>query len=309
MSGIGIIINPYSRANRSNPKRAEQFGFIVGDRGTCHRTKDLKDVERLAREFKERGVEILGISGGDGTNHVTLSTFLDVYGDEPLPKIAFLRGGTMNNLANELGIKGKSEKILSNLILKYHHGDKLNERDINLMKINGKYGFIFGMGVVTEFTKVYHSKDGYPSPQRAAWILLHCILSGIINGKFVGRLARRFEADIFCDGKKTPFVNWTMLVAGTIKNLGLGFNAIARAYEDPEKFHFIGMSDTPRGIIKQFPRALMSKPFNSEHFFDEICKELVIKLPKEMTYTIDGDMFDDKEIKITLGPKIRCIIP
>ena len=127
MSGIGIIINPYARGHRRHPARANRLGFIVGDKGSCHATKDLLDVENLAVEFKDRNIDILGLSGGDGTIHKTLTTFINVYGDTPLPKIALLRGGTMNNLANTFKIHGTPERLLSNLILKYHEGIPLEE--------------------------------------------------------------------------------------------------------------------------------------------------------------------------------------
>ena len=80
-------------------------------------TETLDEVRGLAREFKEKGIDILGISGGDGTNHRTLSTFLEVYGETPLPKIALLRGGTMNNLANQLGIGLHSYGFTSGVLL------------------------------------------------------------------------------------------------------------------------------------------------------------------------------------------------
>src|SRR3989338_9471201 len=91
MPGIGVILNPYSRSNRKNPGRAERLGFIVGDKGSCHATRDISDVERFAQEFKERGVEILGLSGGDGTYQRTLTTFVKIYGETPLPQIALYR--------------------------------------------------------------------------------------------------------------------------------------------------------------------------------------------------------------------------
>ena len=56
MPGIGVILNPYSRSNRKNPGRAERLGVIVGDKGSCHATRDISDVERLAQGFKEKGV-------------------------------------------------------------------------------------------------------------------------------------------------------------------------------------------------------------------------------------------------------------
>ena len=75
MAGIGVILNPHSRSNRNNPDRVKRFGFIVGDKGSCHETKTLDDVKKLAHEFRDREIEILGISGGDGTLHKTLNVF------------------------------------------------------------------------------------------------------------------------------------------------------------------------------------------------------------------------------------------
>jgi len=80
-------------------------------------------------DFRHLDIDVLGISGGDGTNHVTITGFLDVYGSEqggggttptPLPQIAFLRGGTMNTVANSVGIQhGKPEGLLSRLARAY----------------------------------------------------------------------------------------------------------------------------------------------------------------------------------------------
>ena len=99
MSGIGIILNPHSRSNRQNPERIKRLGFIVGDKGSCKLTNDIRDLPEIVHEFREKQIDILGISGGDGTNHCTLTTFINEYKDTPLPTIAFLRGGTMNAIA------------------------------------------------------------------------------------------------------------------------------------------------------------------------------------------------------------------
>ncbi|MBI4124930.1 MAG: sphingosine kinase, partial [Deltaproteobacteria bacterium] len=86
MAGIGVILNPYSRSNRKNPERAEELGFIVGDKGSCYATHSIEDVKKLAREFKSRSIDIIGIAGGDGTYQKTLTVLVHVYGRDPLPK-------------------------------------------------------------------------------------------------------------------------------------------------------------------------------------------------------------------------------
>src|SRR3990167_3864318 len=135
MAGIGVILNPYSKKYRDNPERMKRMGFIVGDKASCKQTEDLSDLRRVADEFKSHDIDILAISGGDGTNHCTLTTFIQVYGDKPLPKIVFLRGGTLNTVAGSLKLYGTPEKILSNLLIRYHEDLPFQTRQVMLTKI------------------------------------------------------------------------------------------------------------------------------------------------------------------------------
>ncbi|MBN1282742.1 MAG: hypothetical protein JXA24_03090 [Proteobacteria bacterium] len=310
MAGIGIIINPYSRSHRKNPERAKKMGFIVGDRGSCHSTETLDEVRELAREFSEREIDILGISGGDGTNHRTLSLFLEVYGDKPLPKIALLRGGTMNNLANQMGVKGRTEKILANLILKYHEGLPFRETEIDMVRVNGAYGFLFGMGLISRFIKVYQNVEGGPTPARGAMLLAHAMFSSIINGRFARQLAERFDCRITLDGKQAPFRNYMMIFAGTMSTLGFNFRPLYRSTSVKGKFQAVCISASGRQLLYTFPRAFFALPSNSEHYVDEMAEKMVIEFPKPMEYTVDGDFAESpaERIEIATGPRLTLIV-
>ncbi|HPW45197.1 MAG TPA: diacylglycerol kinase family protein [bacterium] len=311
MPGIGVILNPYSRSNKRNPDRIRQFGFIVGDKGSCYSTDTLDHVKYLAKEFKERDIEILGISGGDGTNHKTLSAFIEVYGEKPLPKIAILRGGTMNNLAWQLGIQGRPEKILSDLIIKYHNGESFREVDINMIRVNGSYGFLLGMGLIERFIDVYQNVKGGPTPARGMALLVKASLSSLVNGRMAQMLVERFNARIYIDGKLQPFKNYMMIFSGTMQTLGFNFRPLYRGASEVGKFQFVGISCTGMQLVKTFHRALLAKPANSEHYVDEMGSEVVMEFDEPMAYTIDGDHAPEKAkvIKIEVGPLLKCIIP
>lgn len=309
MPGIGIILNPYSRSNRKNPERVKHLGFIVGDRGSCHATDTLEEVRELAEEFKKRDIEILGISGGDGTLHKTLTTFIEVYGEKPLPRVALLRGGTMNNMANQFDIKGTPEKILSNLIVKYHESESFREIKINLIKVNGMYGFLFGMGLINRFIDIYQNCEGGPTPARGAMLLARAVSSAVINGRFAQHLCERFDAKITIDGKEQPFANYMMIFSGTMKTLGLGFKPLYRTMSEPGKFQTVAISATPRQIIATFPQAFLSRPSKSEHYVDEMGSTITIELARPMPYTIDGDLPEHpaQKIEISRGPELTFI--
>ena len=68
--------------------------------------RSIDELYRIAEDFRRDDIDVLAISGGDGTNHVTLTGFLDVYGGHTMPQVALLRGGTMNTVANSVGVGG-----------------------------------------------------------------------------------------------------------------------------------------------------------------------------------------------------------
>lgn len=307
MPGIGIILNPHSRSNRQNPERVKRLGFIVGDKGSCAMTQNVIDIPTIVHEFKEKQIDILGISGGDGTNHCTLTTFIKEYGDTPLPKIAFLRGGTMNVIANALQIHGSPEQILSNLILKYHEDLEFTTTEVDLINVNGKYGFIFGNGLLSRFIeKFYENKGG---PMDALIFLAKVVGSGITNGRLIKKLMERFDARIMIDGKEWGYKNYVFIGASTMQSLSFGFKVFYRANSAPRQFQTLCGSATPWGILSSFPNFLMGRAPNPNHFTDTMAKEIDIYLDRPETYFLDGDMQDATDhINIKIGPRLTVIV-
>jgi len=84
--GIGVIINPHARANRNGgAERARRLAEIVGGDGTVRVTESLPAIQDVAREFRERGTEVLAICGGDGSYHCTLTGFRSSCRSAPAP--------------------------------------------------------------------------------------------------------------------------------------------------------------------------------------------------------------------------------
>lgn len=307
MAGIGVILNPHSKSYKKDPHKMQRMGFIVGDKASCHATETLEDLRSVAEEFKSRNIDILAISGGDGTNHCTLTTFIEVYGDKPLPKIAFLRGGTLNTVARTLGIHGSSEKILSNLLFKYHEDKPFETTTAQLMRINNEYGFIFGMGVIYNFMEAYY-QYGPPNLLIAAWTLFHAVGSAAINGPFSQKMFERFGAEVTVNGEVWPYKDYSALYSGSINQLGFDFKVFYLVDKQPDKFHAIGFSLPPRDILAYMPKMFFGKPSGCPNLLEEATDEMVIKLAKPLAYTIDGDMKPALDFfRVTLGPKITVI--
>ena len=310
MSGIGVILNPHSRSNRKNPRRADHFGFIVGDKGSCHTTDGIEDVRNLAREFKERDVEVLAISGGDGTYHHTLGIFIEVYNGTPLPKIAFLRGGTMNVVATDLNIQGTPEFLLSQLITRYHREEVLKTRPVSVLKINDQYGFIFGLGLVYRFVQEYYrTANNKPSKWHGLKLFSMVVVECLLNTRWIAHNCRSFDAQILVDEKEWPFKNYSCVLGGTVRSVGFGLNPFYAVYEDLSRFQMIGFSTPPRSTILNFGPYILGRPHPSEHFLDSLPKNVQIQCREPQGYMVDGEFYGPSEsINISLGTTLQVVV-
>ncbi len=307
MPGIGVVLNPHSKRYKNNPEKLHRMGFIVGEKASLASTQDLTDIRRVAEEFKKKEIEILALSGGDGTNHITLTHFINVYGDQPLPKIALLRGGTLNTVAYSCGISGSPEKNLSNLIYKYHDDEPFETTELDMMRINDHYGFIWGCGVISRFMESYY-ENGIPSPPQAAWTLIRSISSALINGKFASHMFEPMEAEVTVDGQKWDLPNYSAIFSGSVPYLGLAFKVFYLARK-VKKFHAIGFSVKPRTVLPYVPAMFFGKPSGCPNHVEQAATEMIVKLAKPSGYTIDGDIYPPLDtFTIRTGPRLTIIV-
>jgi len=313
MPGIGIVTNPNSRRNRRNPEQVKRLGYILGDSDSRHElTKHPDDIRKVAERFKENGVEVLALNGGDGTNHVTLSTFIDVYGETPLPLIAFLRGGTMNTISNAIGIKGTPGKIVLRIAENYHLGEPFEISERDLLKVeHGEqvhYGFIFGNGLIYNFLDAYYN-SGNPSPWVGFTTLVRGALSGVIGGSFAKQLMSPFKARVTVDGEVWERREFKAVLASSIEQLGLGFRPFTRCRETPGKFNLLAViGSTPR-FVMQLPRARVGKLMNPSVITSDVASDVLFESEEPIPFIIDGDMHHSEgPVRLSTVPRLRIII-
>lgn len=314
MPGIGIITNPHSRRNRRNPEQMRRLGYILGQDDAVELTNRIEDIEDVARQFMESDIDILALNGGDGTNHITLTRFIKVYGDHPLPRIALLRGGTMNTVSNGVGIHGTPPRLLANLVDKYYTGGvfETTERDILCVRTetHTTYGFIFGNGIVANFLKAYYD-SGNPSPSTAAIMLARAVSQIPRGGPLVDELIRPFRARItFEDGQQWPDQDFLSIVASTQDQLGLGFRPFIRSEERQGAFHLLGAHGPPLELVKWLPRIRLGLPISPEVMLGEVASRVVFEADEPFPYTVDGDMYvaERGEVELCAGPRLTLIL-
>lgn len=154
---LGLLINPTSRRNRKH------LGEILQLASNCANvhyrvTEQPEEVSHGLTELAARSVNVLAISGGDGTVSRVLTHLLQERPFETMPLVAILPGGTANMTAGDVGLggsvlaalkrlcnwieTGNSEQVtlLRRPILRIHNGAG---QDLN-------YGMFFGAGAIVQ---------------------------------------------------------------------------------------------------------------------------------------------------------------
>jgi diacylglycerol kinase (ATP) len=328
MSGIGVVLNPRSRRNLKDPRAALRLARTLGDHGVVRQVATLDALHRTAEDFKDLDIDVLGISGGDGTNHVTITGFLDVYGNggaaadapAPLPQIAFLRGGTMNTVANSVGIRhDRPESLLARLARAYAERAtqplaNVERRVMRIGTIGGTrrahhYGFLFGTGVVYGYLAEYY-RGGEPSPLVAAKTLARSIGSALVGGEMIRRMAAPFRGTVFFeDGTRWEEQNYLSVAAGTIDQIGLSFRPFYRWDEHPDTFHLLGIFASPLQFVRDLGRIRAARPMRAGRTFEATpSKAIIVAAEPRMRYMIDGDLHETtKEIELSIGPRVKIV--
>lgn len=313
MAGIGVVFNPRSRRNLKDPRAASRLARTLGDHGVVRTARSRDELACIAEDFRRLKIDVLGISGGDGTNHVTITGFLEVYADEPLPPIAFLRGGTMNTVANSVGVpRGRPDGLLSSLIGRYAERDRrpLHMVERHVMRIGDHYGFIFGTGAIYGFIAEYY-KTPEPDPIWAAKVLARGMGSTLVRGEMARRIARRWEGRVtFDDGSSFPDRDYFAIGAGTVDQIGLGFRPFYRYAERPGHFHALGIHTSPFGFVKKLPDIWRARAMGDAHTEERLATRAVLEARSGVVeYMCDGDVHAHPgPLTLSIGPRVKILV-
>lgn len=308
MAGIGIISNPYSKLNRKNPKRSDYLSYIAGKKGHVAITKTIDELASVAVDFKKQDISILAINGGDGTISQTLTVFHKIYDNKPLPKIALLRGGTMNVLASNLKIKGSPEHILYQLIEKHSTGRWIPAMSINSLVIEGQLGFLFANGTPANFLqKFYENKKGSLG---AAWMVAKVVLSRFLYQRFYHKIVTHSATSIGVDSQKNFERKTIAVLISTLAKMPLGpklFPAMeSHVGNSPHhQAQLVAYAADPLKASVLVPWDAFVLPTKDTAIKTRRTgKSFVIITESSMLYTLDGELYhpSSKSLEINVGP-------
>jgi len=315
---IAVFVNPRSRANRRNPKLAAEFQAIVGDTGRVLAPQSLDELEAMVAALRAAPPQVIAVHGGDGTLHRTVTALGRAWGDDPLPPLAVLCGGTMNVVATSLGIVEHPATVLRILAETTRAGQPVPTIRRRCLRIDGQLGFVFGNGFMSNFLAEYYGVGRY-GPSRALWLMARTFASVLVGGPFSRRIFKRFEGEVRIDGAPLPRGRFLGLGAATVREVGLGFKLNHRAHDDPDRFGVLAIHSGPLPLVADLPAVRTGRGIAPSRAWSGVASTMEIE-PKhgnsngdgatssDMSYTIDGDLYNTRgPLRITIGPPISFV--
>ena len=227
---------------------------------------------------------------------------------EPLPMVAILRGGTVNTVAHNIGLKGRPDEILARVVEQYRSGQEIPHSDLDLLEVNSMYGFLFGACMPGRFFEAYY---GGPTTG-ATWasvLAMRTVASAVARGAFAKWMFSPIPAQVTVDGRPLDSQAFTLLVAATVQNVGIGVRVPYRAGTVPGRFHLVASSLPMMNLVGQFARVFAGRPLRGEPHTDTLAKKAEIKFEETQTYTLDGDLFRAERIQLAAGPRVSILRP
>lgn len=304
---LGLILNPNALGVRRARGLSDRLHRVVDGSGEIVVTHTPAELAATVRRFAAAGVDLVAACGGDGTNLSTLTELVRAYDPARLPTFAILRGGTVNTIAQNLGIRGAPDAILARLVAAARAGT-LATVGQDLLEVNGLYGFLFAALMGARFLEAYYGGI-HPGVVSATLLTARTVVSSLIQGKMARWLFAPTPVALTVDGETLPPTPYRLLVASTVPDVGMGFRVPWQAGREPGRFHLIASGLSTTSMALQLHRVFRGRALAGQPHLDRLAASARIRFTEPQTYTLDGELFRAAEVSIVTGPRVSIARP
>jgi len=296
---LGLLVNPDSRRNSASLNTFDEFSARYPQ--VCMRfTASSDEISATLAEFAANSIDVLAISGGDGTVSSVLTALLNEKPFQKIPLIAILPGGTANMTAGDIGSRGSIQATLRRLGEWLENNSKRakNVRR-SVVKVQSDpsqaahYGFFFGAGAIVqgiEYTNENIHSRGMKSELSLGLGLVRTIW-GIARQDPTFIRPTKIAVDIGFAGPAADPQEMTLLIVSTLERLFLNM----RPYWGESSGHPLHMTlvrSPVKRLIRNLPALLRGKP--NRHMTPEsgyLSYNLDnVRLTFDGPFTLDGEI-------------------
>jgi diacylglycerol kinase (ATP) len=318
---IHVIVNTAAHLYRTKPWLIDQIRHVSGTVAEVHATAHLLDLEQRCTSLSVQGADLIVLSGGDGSHMAGLTAIARAFGEDRIPRLVMLPGGTAATVAHNWGTAGDPVVLLERIL---HSRTRLRAVRRPTLRVkefaaeqailtpgehrarSERLGFMFGTGLVAKFFSVYYAEGGR-GYAGAAKIVARIFAESFVGGQYARNVLDPLPCTLSVDGRRLAPDAWSLICAAVVRDLGIHMLVTYRAAEDPERPHLVASPLPSRKLGPRAPRVLLGKPIGGEGHFDDLVRELSVQFAAEGPYVLDGDMFHAGKVVVSAGPCVDVV--
>ncbi|MBI2897078.1 MAG: hypothetical protein HYY06_26205 [Deltaproteobacteria bacterium] len=309
---IAVLCNPRARGAARDPMLPDRLRRITGHLGLVKVTWDVEAIPDAVDASRKAGCTVYAVCGGDGASMHVLSALRSCFGSA-MPPVALLPAGTVNTVARRIGVQGNAEAALRRLVAMLESGAQLPLVEHDTLEVGplegpSRVGFIFGAGLVSSFFELY-SQANMSGRLWAAAQIGRIFVGSFVGSGFASRVIAPVEATLSIDGEASPLERFTLLLASTLRDVGLGLRVTYRAGSAPGKFHIVGTDLPATRLGPQLTRVLRGQRLAAEPLVDAVAGQALLSFGAEARYLLDGELFAAQSVQVRAGPRVRFAVP
>lgn len=315
---IGVISNPRSLHNRDGG-----FSRAVAEcRDLLHaQPRTTAELEEALLDFRQREVEVIAVSGGDGTIREILTALPRSYGDEQ-PHLALLPSGKTNLVARVVG--GRSDRVGNGnaglaRLLDAARGKTLSPVEWPVLDITWRdlperrvSGFLFGTAGFTAGTRLAYSHVHTAGINNASAVILSiaAIAASALFGSRRHALVAGEDMRVGVDGAPTRGGRHFLTLATTLDRLILGLTPFWGEGEEPVRW--LDIPAPPQRLMAALLPTLRGRPrpwMLDAGYASGRAREMVVELSQP--FVVDGELFEPGTSGIVLSAhrRIGLVVP
>jgi hypothetical protein len=321
---IDVIVNTTARRFARSPGLVDRLHRACAGVAQVHDTGSLDALDAAAGEIAARGSDLVILSGGDGTFMAGVTALARASGEDRLPPLALLPGGTVATVARNWGMGGEPLARLEGLL---RSRDRLRFVPRPTLRVVGetgqdgghpqtpgeraeqRLGFIFGTGLVASFFDVYYAQGarGYAGAGR---IVARVFVESFWGGALARRILDPLPCTIEVEGRALEPEAWSLVCAAVVRDLGIHMWVTYRAGEDPARPHLVASALPSRQLGPRAPLVLAGRRIGGRDHFDDLVRDFTVRFPgRGGPYVLDGDVLRAQTVRVSAGPVIQVAAP
>ncbi len=310
---IDLVVNPNARMYERDRSLLDRMRAVSEGRCELHVTHSLGELTQLCERLAERGSDLVLLSGGDGSLMAGVTALRDAFGDDQLPPLAPIPGGTAGTVARNWDLHGDPPRCLDQLLSQprrrtvrpslqveaWDGTDKLERRQV---------GFIVGTGLVAQFFGLYYER-GAPGYIGAAQLVARIFVESFFGGPVARRVLAPLPCSLQVEGAPLSPQAWSLVCCAVVPNLGIHMLVTHRAAEDHDRPHLVATPLQPRQLGPRAPRVIAGRPIGGRDNVDQLVTGFTIRFPDRGPYVLDGELLETSRLEVTAGPRLTIMTP